>query len=130
MPYEIKCDECKVKIGETDSVRESAAGGRCEDCRATVAAQILSGQVRSLRLACMTGLRRAPGAAVEVRLSTIRRTRTAVITYDRRSDTYSVKRTTITGSKAASLEVREFEGVYADSLATILEADGFDGRIA
>ena len=30
--YIIKCDECKVTIGETDSMRESAAGGRCIDC--------------------------------------------------------------------------------------------------
>lgn len=29
--YEIKCDECKTTIGRTDSLRESAAGGRCDD---------------------------------------------------------------------------------------------------
>ena len=34
--YEIKCDECKATIGETDSLSESAAGGRCTDCMATL----------------------------------------------------------------------------------------------
>lgn len=29
-PYEIKCDECKVTIGRTNSVGRSAQGGRCE----------------------------------------------------------------------------------------------------
>lgn len=31
--YEIKCDDCKATIGRTDLVSESAAGGRCADCR-------------------------------------------------------------------------------------------------
>lgn len=30
--YIIKCDECKETIGETDSLSESAAGGRCDKC--------------------------------------------------------------------------------------------------
>lgn len=29
--YEIKCDVCKTTIGRTDSMRQSAAGGRCSD---------------------------------------------------------------------------------------------------
>ena len=33
MRYVIKCDDCKTKIGETDSLGESAAGGRCDKCR-------------------------------------------------------------------------------------------------
>lgn len=32
--YDIKCDDCREKMGETDSMRESAAGGRCEKCKA------------------------------------------------------------------------------------------------
>lgn len=32
--YIIKCDNCKVQIGETDSMRESAAGGHCDECKA------------------------------------------------------------------------------------------------
>lgn len=31
--YSIKCDGCRAELGRTDSVRESAAGGRCDDCR-------------------------------------------------------------------------------------------------
>ena len=31
--YEIKCHDCKREIGRTDSVGESAAGGRCNPCR-------------------------------------------------------------------------------------------------
>ena len=34
--YRIKCDECKVTIGETDLLSESAAGGRCADCQAVL----------------------------------------------------------------------------------------------
>lgn len=30
--YIIKCDDRKEKIGETDNLGESAAGGRCEEC--------------------------------------------------------------------------------------------------
>lgn len=30
--YDIKCDDCKIKIGETDSLKESAEGGRCAVC--------------------------------------------------------------------------------------------------
>lgn len=33
MRYQIKCDECKTAIGETDSLAESAAGGKCDRCR-------------------------------------------------------------------------------------------------
>lgn len=36
--YAVKCDECKTTIRETDNVRESAAGGRCDDCQAAVEA--------------------------------------------------------------------------------------------
>ena len=32
MRYVIKCGDCKVTIGETDSLGESAAGGRCARC--------------------------------------------------------------------------------------------------
>jgi hypothetical protein len=31
--YDIKCDICKKKIGETDSQGRSAMGGLCEHCR-------------------------------------------------------------------------------------------------
>ncbi len=31
--YEVKCDDCKTNIGWTDSVRVSAEGGHCEECR-------------------------------------------------------------------------------------------------
>lgn len=30
--YEVRCDDCKKTIRMTDSVGESAAGGRCNDC--------------------------------------------------------------------------------------------------
>lgn len=39
--YEIKCDDCKTTIGTTDSIRESAAGGRCDEC-APVAPELLA----------------------------------------------------------------------------------------
>ncbi len=32
MSYEVKCDICKVTIRRTDDVRESYAGGTCEEC--------------------------------------------------------------------------------------------------
>lgn len=32
--YVIKCDDCKVTIGTTDSLRESAEGGQCAKCEA------------------------------------------------------------------------------------------------
>ena len=31
--YIIKCDECKTTMGRTDSMVESAQGGRCIKCR-------------------------------------------------------------------------------------------------
>lgn len=31
--YTVKCDDCKEEIRRTDSVAESAAGGRCDKCR-------------------------------------------------------------------------------------------------
>jgi hypothetical protein len=31
--YEVKCDDCKATLRRTDSMGESAAGGRCADCR-------------------------------------------------------------------------------------------------
>jgi len=31
--YDIKCDECKKRIGTTDSMVESAQGGMCSVCR-------------------------------------------------------------------------------------------------
>ena len=33
--YVIKCDDCKQQIGSTDSLSESAAGGRCWTCKHT-----------------------------------------------------------------------------------------------
>ena len=30
--YAVKCDECKAEIRRTDSLHESACGGRCADC--------------------------------------------------------------------------------------------------
>src|SRR3990167_677506 len=34
--YEIKCDECKTAIGETDSASISAAGGLCHACKTKI----------------------------------------------------------------------------------------------
>lgn len=31
--YAIRCDDCKTEIGRTNSLSESAAGGRCEKCK-------------------------------------------------------------------------------------------------
>lgn len=31
--YWIKCDGCKVEIGQTDSLHESACGGKCDECK-------------------------------------------------------------------------------------------------
>lgn len=31
--YAIKCDECKTELGQTVSLRESAAGWMCLECR-------------------------------------------------------------------------------------------------
>ena len=36
MAYIVKCDECKRDIRETDDVRESYAGGTCDECRAYI----------------------------------------------------------------------------------------------
>ena len=33
MKYIIKCDECKKTIGTTDSLRVSAEGGQCDECK-------------------------------------------------------------------------------------------------
>lgn len=30
--YAVKCDDCRQDIRRTDSIRESAAGGRCDEC--------------------------------------------------------------------------------------------------
>jgi predicted nucleic acid-binding Zn ribbon protein len=38
--YFVKCDECRETMRFTDSVRESAEGGRCEKCRAEIAAKL------------------------------------------------------------------------------------------
>ena len=37
MRYLIICDDCKTITGETDSLRVSAEGGRCQDCKSQVA---------------------------------------------------------------------------------------------
>ena len=34
--YTVKCNECKTDMRQTDSVRESAQGGTCDTCRATL----------------------------------------------------------------------------------------------
>lgn len=31
----IKCDGCKTVIGQTDSLHESACGGKCDGCKAS-----------------------------------------------------------------------------------------------
>jgi hypothetical protein len=31
--FDIKCDDCKKKIGQTDSQGVSAQGGKCDNCR-------------------------------------------------------------------------------------------------
>ena len=31
--YVVKCDDCKQEMRQTDDLHESAAGGRCDDCR-------------------------------------------------------------------------------------------------
>ena len=33
MRYLVKCDDCHETLRETDDVRESYQGGRCEECR-------------------------------------------------------------------------------------------------
>jgi len=33
MRYTVKCDDCKRTLRETDDVRESYAGGRCDTCK-------------------------------------------------------------------------------------------------
>ena len=33
MAYEIKCDDCKTTMGQTNLLQVSAAGGRCAVCR-------------------------------------------------------------------------------------------------
>jgi len=33
--YVVKCDDCKREMRRTDDLGESAAGGRCDDCRAS-----------------------------------------------------------------------------------------------
>lgn len=40
MSYQVKCDNCKQTIRETDNVQESYAGGTCEACRITINRQI------------------------------------------------------------------------------------------
>lgn len=35
--YTVKCDDCKTDMRRTDSLHESACGGRCGDCRAALA---------------------------------------------------------------------------------------------
>lgn len=40
--YVVKCDDCKRDLRETDSLQESAAGGRCESCRETDEAERLA----------------------------------------------------------------------------------------
>ena len=34
--YIIKCDDCKAMIGRTNVLGESAAGGKCDNCYASV----------------------------------------------------------------------------------------------
>ena len=44
--YTIKCDECHENIGETNSLRESAEGGKCADCRATLRIELTKIEAR------------------------------------------------------------------------------------
>jgi predicted nucleic acid-binding Zn ribbon protein len=37
--YFVKCDDCRKDIGRTDSMRESAEGGRCDECKRYLAKQ-------------------------------------------------------------------------------------------
>ena len=34
LTYAVKCDNCKAEIKRTNSMRESAEGGRCQGCEA------------------------------------------------------------------------------------------------
>ena len=38
--YIVKCDDCKTTIGQTDSLKESAEGGRCAPCKVTAQYQV------------------------------------------------------------------------------------------
>lgn len=41
MDYLVKCDECKQTIRETESIRESYEGGRCDACRGDWASRVI-----------------------------------------------------------------------------------------
>ena len=34
--YAVKCDDCKHEIRRTNNIRESYAGGQCDDCKDTL----------------------------------------------------------------------------------------------
>jgi hypothetical protein len=40
--YEVKCSECRATVRTTENVRESYAGGTCDDCRAEIADTLIA----------------------------------------------------------------------------------------
>ena len=61
--YSVKCDECKAEIRRTDSLQESAAGGRCGECKATITAEV-QGMVRGELLAKLGTMRKPQAFSV------------------------------------------------------------------
>lgn len=63
MMYDVKCDDCKVTMRQTEDVRESYAGGRCDACKTGEAKWLARNAARRERHAVLTslGLKRVKG---------------------------------------------------------------------
>lgn len=132
--YVVKCDECKVDMRRTDSLRESAAGGVCAKCRAERHATIAMGQIKAMRLAAVKSIGIGWDASIKkcsvvVTMRAGRAYRIARVTYRRDQDDYSLTISTAR-SRVGVPKVEEIEHAYIQDVADYLTADGFDGRIA
>lgn len=70
--YSVKCDDCRQDIRRTDSVAESAAGGRCDDCHEELMRSLSSAGVEPARIAAMRRTRSSSSSSTSIRHAQIR----------------------------------------------------------
>ena len=123
MTYEIKCDNCKIKIGETDEVSRSAAGGRCTVCK-TIDQVYAARQFEN----------KAPRAMLRMNSETVRfhfpQRGGAInvdVEYDRAHDLYNVQIHRVRGVETITVE---YGMLYADQMAKLVWNPGTLRRAA
>lgn len=111
--YIIKCDNCKVQIGETDSVRESAAGGRCVVCKTIDQANV----ARRFEDKAPRALLRMDAETVRFHFPVRGGARNVDVQYDRRLDLYNVSTHRVRGVDTTTIE---HHMLYADQMVRLV----------